>query len=386
MMKFKHLFVVFLAIFAVTALSGCGLNKNTLVASGHPEWAPIMSQSGDKIVGVGPELVEKIFNQLGIKAESNFTGSWDVVQAKARTGEVDVLAAAYKTNERETYMDYSAAYVKDPIAVFVNKENKFSYAKWDDLINKKGVATIGDSYGQEFDDYIASKLNVARVETVKQAFDMLAENQADYFLYALYSGNSEIKKQNFANKIEALPEYASTEDFYITISKKSPYVKYLAQVNEFIEKYKADGTIDALVKKYQEDNTPPIVGGDKDEHGCIGSAGYQWCEVKNKCLRIWEEACYERAEQEIQYLLAKKYNKPVADVTVTVVKKSDDYMAGKVSFTTEGLPNPGEGGMFLAAKQDNVWELVYDGNGSIDCENIKANYKFPAEMLIGFCD
>lgn len=34
-----------------------------------------------------------------------------------------------------------------------------------------------------------------------------------------------------------------------------------------------------------------IVGGDKDEHGCIGSAGYSWCAVKNKCLRVWEEKC-----------------------------------------------------------------------------------------------
>jgi len=37
--------------------------------------------------------------------------------------------------------------------------------------------------------------------------------------------------------------------------------------------------------------TPGIVGGDKDVHGCIGSAGYSWCEAKQKCLRIWEEPC-----------------------------------------------------------------------------------------------
>jgi hypothetical protein len=35
----------------------------------------------------------------------------------------------------------------------------------------------------------------------------------------------------------------------------------------------------------------PIVGGDKDSHGCIGSAGYSWCEPKQKCLRPWEEKC-----------------------------------------------------------------------------------------------
>ena len=36
---------------------------------------------------------------------------------------------------------------------------------------------------------------------------------------------------------------------------------------------------------------PPIVGNDRDAHGCIGSAGYSWCAIKNKCLRVWEEKC-----------------------------------------------------------------------------------------------
>lgn len=34
-----------------------------------------------------------------------------------------------------------------------------------------------------------------------------------------------------------------------------------------------------------------IVGGDVDAHGCLASAGYSWCAVKNKCLRTWEESC-----------------------------------------------------------------------------------------------
>jgi len=35
----------------------------------------------------------------------------------------------------------------------------------------------------------------------------------------------------------------------------------------------------------------PLVGNDQDEHGCLGSAGYTWCEAKQKCLRVWEETC-----------------------------------------------------------------------------------------------
>lgn len=32
----------------------------------------------------------------------------------------------------------------------------------------------------------------------------------------------------------------------------------------------------------------PIVGGDKDAHGCIGSAGYSYSETLQKCIRPWE--------------------------------------------------------------------------------------------------
>ena len=33
-----------------------------------------------------------------------------------------------------------------------------------------------------------------------------------------------------------------------------------------------------------------LVGSDRDEHGCIGSAGYQWCAALSKCVRPWELA------------------------------------------------------------------------------------------------
>lgn len=36
------------------------------------------------------------------------------------------------------------------------------------------------------------------------------------------------------------------------------------------------------------DTTPPRPGSDRDEHGCIGSAGYTWSIVKNDCIRIFE--------------------------------------------------------------------------------------------------
>ncbi|MCG2822674.1 MAG: hypothetical protein L6364_03150, partial [Desulfobulbaceae bacterium] len=38
-------------------------------------------------------------------------------------------------------------------------------------------------------------------------------------------------------------------------------------------------------------STAGLLGSDRDAHGCIGSAGYTWCEAKQKCIRAWEEPC-----------------------------------------------------------------------------------------------
>ena len=34
----------------------------------------------------------------------------------------------------------------------------------------------------------------------------------------------------------------------------------------------------------------PMPGSDRDEHGCIGSAGYSWCAREKACVRPWELA------------------------------------------------------------------------------------------------
>lgn len=221
------------------------------VASGHPEWTPIMLQKDGMIVGAGPELVAKIFTDLGLEISFPARGTWDEVQVQARSGEVDILVAAYKTDERLNYMEYSDAYTTDPIAVFVKTGASFSFGNNEDLIGKRGVAMVGDSYGQRFDDFSAKSLGLTRVATNKEAFDMLAAGQADYFVYSLFAGEDYMKKQNLPGAFEALPTYVDEPNFYMTISKQSPYVKYMPKINELLAKYKADGTIDALIAKYK---------------------------------------------------------------------------------------------------------------------------------------
>ena len=135
---------------------------------------------------------------------------------------------------------------------------------------------------------------------------------------------------------------------------------------------------------------PGLVGDDLDENGCKGSAGYSWCETKQKCLRIWEEPCNEISptimEEEVQdlkviikQLLINKYGQTSSGLTITVSKELGDYARG-------GASGQGGGGMWLAKKINGLWQLIFDGNGVPDCGKLKTTYLFPKEILTGVCD
>ena len=208
-----------------------------------------MWQEGDRIVGVGPELLQIAFNKLGTKVETRATGTWDEVIKAASEGKIDAVAALYKTDERQKYLDYSIPFSKDPVAVFVSKKRAFPYKNWDNLIGKKGTTTTGDSYGQAFDEFIKSKLQVKRFKTVEENFNLLLSGQADYFIFALYPGLLEAKKEGVADKVTYLKPYVATENWYLAISKRSKYASYLPAIDKIVGRLVQNGTVDELITK-----------------------------------------------------------------------------------------------------------------------------------------
>lgn len=47
-----------------------------------------------------------------------------------------------------------------------------------------------------------------------------------------------------------------------------------------------------------------LPGSDRDIHGCIGSAGYSWCERSNQCERPWELAKKEGFDNTLEQFKA----------------------------------------------------------------------------------
>jgi hypothetical protein len=133
------------------------------------------------------------------------------------------------------------------------------------------------------------------------------------------------------------------------------------------------------VTQTELNNQETVVGGDKDEHGCILSAGYSWCEIKQKCLRPFEESCEEDSSvsEDIKALLVAKNNWNADEIKVTVSENDGTYAKGGVGAVTP----QGGGGLWFAAKVNGKWNIVYDGNGIITCDSLTNYPDFPASMI-----
>jgi len=84
----------------------------------------------------------------------------------------------------------------------------------------------------------------------------------------------------------------------------------------------------------------------------------------------------EGALLQLQKAFAKKYNKELSEVLMTISQKDDTHASGSIKFLGET-----SGGWFLAYKTiTDGWIIVQDGNGTISCETI-APYGFPQEMV-----
>ncbi|MFH1211675.1 MAG: hypothetical protein V1659_01980 [Candidatus Woesearchaeota archaeon] len=78
------------------------------------------------------------------------------------------------------------------------------------------------------------------------------------------------------------------------------------------------GLLVVLTACNQEQDNNQLIGGDRDEHGCLGPAGYSWDEDIGACIRPWEindEGKRAAARTGVEYI-GKKYSLTLDSIEV----------------------------------------------------------------------
>jgi two-component system sensor histidine kinase/response regulator len=114
---------------------------------GETDWAPYdFVDSFGRYRGIAADYLEVLGEKLGVEFRVRTGPSWNELLELARSREIDVLPALWKTPEREVFLAYTAPYAKTSLFVYV-REDRDDVRSLDDLRGRR-VASV-EGYASE---------------------------------------------------------------------------------------------------------------------------------------------------------------------------------------------------------------------------------------------
>ena len=237
----RLLILVFLTLLIASPVAA----KKILKISAPPSiW---VQEDGDKITGPIVDILSEIFTRVGVEIVAKKL-PWARAIEHMKSGHLDLMPVIFYTPEREKSMAFSIPYVEVPTVVFVAKGKIFPFKQLEDLVGRRGLFIRNDSISPEFHSF-KSNLNLTQVSDYNTILKMLNAGRADYAVCAKYGFLIEAKRLGYEQKMESLQVPVASRSLHIAISKKSPFLDYLPEINSRFKAMHADGTMKIMVDK-----------------------------------------------------------------------------------------------------------------------------------------
>ncbi|MBU4217048.1 hypothetical protein L6270_04435 [Candidatus Parcubacteria bacterium] len=107
--------------------------------------------------------------------------------------------------------------------------------------------------------------------------------------------------------------------------------------------------------------------------GCVVKEDKKTAEINWRCTGAITP---QQSSSELRKLFVDKYPKSANEVQVNIEQGVGEPARGSV-ISKVGMP----GWVLLAIKNNNEWQVVFDGDGDIDCEKLHIDYGFSDTIL-----
>lgn len=244
----KSLFFFLLVILNISTPSeGC----DTLKTNGPIGWVPIVYRdTNDNLTGVAVDVAKKVFDSLNVRLEIQPHIPWKRQLKKLKNGSLDMIIAAYHSDERAGIYEYSVPFAYEKIGIFTHRDRQFKINSKDDLIGKLGLRPRGGTYGSEFDQFAKDNLDFIEFSDKKKSLELLYSGRADYLVLSFNDGLLNAKRFGFQDEIVLLNHHIAETSIHFLFSKKSPCKSLLSKTNSELSKLVRDKEIGRIEKKF----------------------------------------------------------------------------------------------------------------------------------------
>ena len=223
-------------------------------AAGAQQWRPFAyteKQPRPVAKGIAFDIVREIAQRLNLKLEIVTGVPWKRIERQLASGDIDLLAGNYWTQERSEKWLISRAITSESVHLFTLAGKRFNFESLDDLHTKRGVVPRGISLGEDFDE-IRPDLDIFEVNRHEQMYEMLHMSRVDYLVSPRFAATLYMQRPENQDVV-MLPTPINKYSVHLSMSRKSNCVETMTDINDAIEQLHYDGTIEQIIYRYTHD-------------------------------------------------------------------------------------------------------------------------------------
>lgn len=209
--------------------------EQTFRVSAADAWPPFSFKKGNDYQGIDIEIVEAVFSTAGYCWQYVSYPSSKRALKELELGNVDMLFAATKTDERSKYAHFSVSYRDEEMMVF-----SLVGAKNVDYFSIKHLFGVsrGSVYGRDFEVFRTFCPDcVVNTNNVSERFGMLRSKRVDYVIEERITGMNYIKTLGL-DGIKLLPQPVHSEGLKFMFSKAHIKPEQLHKIDQAIRSNK----------------------------------------------------------------------------------------------------------------------------------------------------
>lgn len=213
-------------------------------------WAPFSFHEDGNYDGIDLDVAREIGKRLGYEITVR-PCTFKRCLKEMELGLLDMQSGIARNPEREVYMAYAETpYHAVSVAFHVRRGEAGRLSRYEDLYSLRVGAVVASHYFERFNK--DSSLEKFEVTSEQMLLPMLAAGRIDTYVGTNPNAAYDILKRGYKDRIEEAA-YSPGEEvpIYFAISRKSPNIDLLAEVNQAIQDIHGDGTMEQILDKYR---------------------------------------------------------------------------------------------------------------------------------------
>lgn len=217
------------------------------VTGAQDPWPPFVQEGNPP--GISVEVVTEAMKTQGYDFQMKIM-PWARSIDDVKNGNTDLLIGTWYTEERSAYLRYSDHYAVNQVKFITNASDTFEYTGMDSLTGKSVGIVRGYGYGDEF--LTATHFSRPEANDIANNLRKLKAGRIDMTLEDEIVALSQMKKAGLNASDFRFTENALSENkLHVTSGIANARSEELINAfNKGLAEIKANGTFDAIMKKY----------------------------------------------------------------------------------------------------------------------------------------